>query len=44
MGPFLGSTSVDARAECVICFTVTVIIQSDRKVTQLASCCHLRGQ
>jgi len=54
MGPFLGSTPVDAPAECVICFTFTMKMQRGRKVTkrsriinavpQLVFISQLRGQ
>ena len=54
MRPFLGSTPVDAPAECVICVTFTIKMQKGRKVTetkriinnvpQLALIYQLRGQ
>jgi hypothetical protein len=54
MGPFLGSTPVDAPAECVIYFIFTMKMQRGRKVTkpsriingvpQLALIYQLRGQ
>jgi hypothetical protein len=34
VGPFLGSTPVDAPAVCVICFTFTMKMQNGRKVTK----------
>jgi len=34
MGPFMGSTPVDAPAECVICSTFIMKMQRGRKVTK----------